>query len=147
MKQTREESAREAIHKHYNCNGTYPCLEREYCEHCNGHNTSFDCCECGADEFKEGFIAGAEWQAKQSPWISVEERLPEEDELVLCRMVSNGAIVSGFINPIPGCQPQVSTLPDFEFEDYSDYVCDMWMPIPSFDEILESNRDVLQRLK
>ena len=57
MKQTVEEAAREAIHKHYNCNGTYPCSEREYCEHCNGHNTAFDCCECGADEFKEGFIA------------------------------------------------------------------------------------------
>lgn len=82
--------------------------------------------------YLDGFKTGAKWQSKRSPWISVEERLPEEDELVLCRMVSNGAIVSGFINPIPGCQPQVSTLPDFEFEDYSDYVCDMWMPIPSF---------------
>ena len=38
MKQTIKEAAREAIHKHYNCNGTYPCSEREYCEHCNGHN-------------------------------------------------------------------------------------------------------------
>lgn len=27
--------------------------------------------------YYQGFIAGAEWQAKQSPWISVEERLPE----------------------------------------------------------------------
>ena len=62
MKQTIKEAAREAIHKHYNCNGTYPCSEREYCEHCNGHNTAFDCCECGADEFKEGFIAGANWR-------------------------------------------------------------------------------------
>lgn len=93
------------------------------------------------------FVQGAEWHAKQSPWISVEERLPKGNELVLCRMVSNGAIVSGFINTIPGCQPQVSTSPDFEFEDYSDYVCDMWMPIPTFDEILEANRDVLERIK
>lgn len=61
MKQTIKEAAREAIHKHYNCNGTYPSSEREYCEHCNGHNTAFDCCECGADEFKEGFITGADW--------------------------------------------------------------------------------------
>jgi hypothetical protein len=69
MKQTVEEAAREAIHKHYNCNGTYPCSEREYCEHCNGHNTAFDCCECGADEFKEGFIAGANWRIN-SVWHS-----------------------------------------------------------------------------
>ena len=34
------------------------------------------------------FKSGAEWQAKQSPWISVEERLPEEGQkvfvLVMC---------------------------------------------------------------
>ena len=40
------------------------------------------------------FVQGAEWQSKQSPWISVKERLPEPNKLVLCRMVSNGAIVS-----------------------------------------------------
>ena len=94
-----------------------------------------------------GFKAGAEWQAKQSPWVSVEERLPEDSKLVLCRMVSNGAIVSGFIIPTPSGQPRVVTLPDFEFEDYGNYVCDMWMPIPSFDQILEANKDVLQRMK
>lgn len=105
----------------------------------------------GISDIKEmialGFENGAEWQEKQSPWISVENRLPEVGELVLCRMVSNGAIVSGFIEPVEGCQPIVSTLPNFEFEDYSDYVCDMWMPIPSFDQILEANKDVLQRMK
>ena len=83
MKQTVEEVARDAIHAHYKCNGEYPCGERDYCEHCNGHNTAFDCCECGADEFKEGFISGAEWQSKQSPWISVNERLPEPNKEVL----------------------------------------------------------------
>lgn len=93
------------------------------------------------------FKSGVEWQSKQSPWISVEERLPEQNELVLCRMVSNEAIVSGFIIPTPSGRPRVVTLPDFEFEDYGDYVCDMWTPIPSFDEILEANKDVLQRLK
>ena len=29
--------------------------------------------------FGEAFIAGAEWKEKQSPWISVKERLPETD--------------------------------------------------------------------
>lgn len=109
MKQTVEEAARDAIHAHYKCNGEYPCGERDYCEHCNGHNTAFDCCECGADEFKEGFISGAEWQSKQSPWISVNERLPEPNKLVLCRMVSNGAIVSGYIVVSSGRSPYVAT--------------------------------------
>lgn len=29
--------------------------------------------------FRIGFKEGARWQAKQSPWISVKERLPEEN--------------------------------------------------------------------
>ena len=93
------------------------------------------------------FVQGAEWQSKQSPWISVKERLPEPNKLVLCRMVSNGAIVSGYIVVSSGRSPYVATDGGFEFEDWNGYECDMWMPIPSFDEILEENRDVLERIK
>lgn len=95
----------------------------------------------------EDFQCGAEWQSKQSPWISVKERLPEPNKLVLCRMVSNGAIVSGYIVVSSGRSPYVATDGGFEFEDWNGYECDMWMPIPSFDEILEANRDVLERIK
>lgn len=93
------------------------------------------------------FVQGAQWQSKQSPWISVNERLPEPNKLVLCRMVSNGAIVSGYIVVSSGRSPYVATDGGFEFEDWNGYECDMWMPIPSFDEILEANRDVLERIK
>lgn len=93
------------------------------------------------------FVQGAEWQSKQSPWISVKERLPEPNKLVLCRMVSNGAIVSGYIVVSSGRSPYVATDGGFEFEDWNDYECDMWMPIPSFDDILEANKDVLERIK
>lgn len=82
----------------------------------------------------KAFKAGAEWQAKQSPWISVKERLPKENEMVLCRMVSNGAIVSGYIVVEAGKPPRVATSGNFEFEDYGDYECDMWMPIPDLGE-------------
>jgi len=95
----------------------------------------------------EDFQCGAEWQSKQSPWISVKERLPEPNKLVLCRMVSNGAIVSGYIVVSSGRSPYVATDGGFEFEDWNGYECDMWMPIPSFDEILEANIDVLERIK
>lgn len=80
------------------------------------------------------FKAGAEWQAKQSPWVSIKERLPKENEMVLCRMVSNGAIVSGYIVVEAGKPPRVATSGNFEFEDYGDYECDMWMPIPDLEE-------------
>ena len=84
--------------------------------------------------YYHGFIAGAEWQAKKSPWISVKERLPKENDMVLCRMVSNGAIVSGYIVVEAGKPPRVATSGNFEFEDYGDYECDMWMPIPDLEE-------------
>lgn len=32
----------------------------------------------GQNIYKSGYIAGAEWQSKQLPWISVKEQLPEE---------------------------------------------------------------------
>lgn len=112
-----------------------------------------DCYECHYDDgyemrlVKEAFRQGAEWQSKQSPWISVNERLPEPNKLVLCRMVSNGAIVSGYIVVSSGRSPYVATDGGFEFEDWNGYECDMWMYIPSFDDILEANKDVLERIK
>lgn len=51
-----------------------------------------DCYECHYDDslemrlVKEAFRQGAEWQSKQSPWISVKERLPEEGNPVLIRL-------------------------------------------------------------
>ena len=86
------------------------------------------------DNCREDFKAGAEWQSKQSPWVSIKERLPKENEMVLCRMVSNGAIVSGYIVVEAGKPPRVATSGNFEFEDYGDYECDMWMPIPDLEE-------------
>lgn len=83
-------------------------------------------------------------EALKSQWVNVKERQPEPNELVLCRMVSNGAIVSGYIY-LQDDKYRVATSPNFEFEDYGYYECDCWMPIPSFGEILKSN--VMKRLK
>lgn len=142
MKQTIKEAAREAIHKHYNCNGTYPCSEREYCEHCNGHNTAFDCCECGADEFKEGFITDAAWQAKQSPWISVEDKAGCDTSGDCIVMVMNGDIFKAYFSSE---NKWMKSNGGYYDEVIDDVVA--WFPIPSFDEILEVNKDVLERIK
>ena len=62
-RETIEKAAKEAVQNHFQCNGKYPCEERDYCEFCNGHNSAFDCKEdCGADDFNEGFIIGAQWR-------------------------------------------------------------------------------------
>ena len=84
------------------------------------------------------FRKGVEWQAKQSPWISVKERLPENNTVVLTR----GAY--GFLI----CQ--LSTLGEWETGanvNEERLGITHWMSIPSFDEILEANRDVLERIK
>ncbi len=46
-----------------------------------------------AAEFRSAFQAGAEWQAKQYPWISVDERFPENKETVLVSSQIYGNIV------------------------------------------------------
>ena len=67
-----EKAASSAVVENYGCNGEYPCTERNYCIFGNGQNTAFDCHECGADEFNDGFIAGAKWRIN-SVWHSMNE--------------------------------------------------------------------------
>lgn len=114
MKQTVEEAAREYSND---------CRNRQ--RHCEPY--------CIVD-----FISGAEWQSKQSPWINVKERLPENNTVVLTR----GAY--GFLI----CQ--LSSLGEWETGanvNKERLGITHWMPIPSFDDILEFNKDVLERIK
>ena len=111
---------------------TVEAAAREYSNDCRNRQRH---CEpyCIVD-----FISGAEWQSKQSPWISVKERLPENNTVVLTR----GAY--GFLI----CQ--LSTLGEWETGanvNEERLGITHWMSIPSFDEILEANRDVLERIK
>ena len=50
------EQAVKAIHNRYGCNGLYPCAYSYDCQFCDGKNNAYDCCECGADDFYEGYI-------------------------------------------------------------------------------------------
>lgn len=87
-----------------------------------------------------GFKAGAEWQAKQSPWISVKDKAGCDTSNDCIVMVMNGDIFKAYFSS--GCKWMKSN------GGYYDEVIDdvvAWMPIPSFDEILEANKDVLQR--
>lgn len=109
-------------------------------ETCDGEGTLVGFANGMHKQSYESFIAGAEWQAKQLSWISVEERLPEtkDEVLVLNRMkrsdkyfVSENCYTNG----------------DWAAKSAMYYEEIAWMPIPSFDEILEANRDVLERIK
>lgn len=56
MSKTIEEAAKEAARKEYLCER---CAWKSDCDHCGGQNTAFDCCECPADSYEDGFKAGA----------------------------------------------------------------------------------------
>lgn len=72
-----KEAAKEAVQNHFQCNGKYPCEERDYCEFCNGHNSAFDCKEdCTADSFSEGFFSGADWRIN-SVWHKKHTVIPD----------------------------------------------------------------------
>lgn len=120
MKQTVEEAARE-------------------------HQTHFEICDAEGTingfingmhkQSYESFISGAEWQSKQPPWISVNERLPEELESVLVGTNYEGRYYYEVAFVMNGKWVCHNSKPIY------------WMPIPSFDDILEANRDVLKRIK
>ena len=86
------------------------------------------------------FKSGAEWQAKQSPWISVEDKQPSLNQKVI---VYNGKQV--YISH----RTEKDYVKDTNFFLYGlqTYNVVAWMPIPSFDEILEANKDVPERIK
>lgn len=107
--------------------------------------------------YLDGFKDGAEWQSKQSPWISVEKRLPNKGQRVLVgflyyykyddREAESRKHIDVFTyeNGIWTTDSDISYLGKSVEKDDIKVIC--WMPIPSFDEILEANRDVLERMK
>lgn len=105
-----------------------------------GTHTSLDDFEyLSHDEIAEAaFVKGAEWQSKQPPWISVKERLPEENKEYLV-VLDNRVIYVAQYNKNNKSWLIYGTGYTYNVVAY--------MPIPSFDEILEANKDVLQRLK
>ena len=88
------------------------------------------------------FIAGAEWQSKQSPWISVKEKAgcDTSDDCIV--MVANGDIFKAYFSS----KNKWMKSNDGHYDEVIDDVV-AWFPIPSFDDILEANRDVLERIK
>lgn len=89
----------------------------------------------------EDFQCGAEWQAKQSPWISVKEQLPDENEdiIILCKhgAIFNGTYsnnvwfcMDGYIHDMYKGNPIYSSMSSIppSWEPIA------WMPKPKFEE-------------
>lgn len=90
----------------------------------------------------DDFQCGAEWHSKQSPWISVKEKAgcDTSDDCIV--MVANGDIFKAYFS---SKNKWMKSNRGYYDEVIDDVVA--WMPIPSFDDILEANKDVLERIK
>lgn len=125
MKQTLEEAAKEEL---------IHCYSNKY----NG-NGAF---EYGQEAMLNMFYKGAEWHSRQLPWINVEDKAgcDTSDDCIV--MVMNGDIFRAYFSS--GNKWMKNNGGHYD-EVIDDVVA--WFPIPSFDEILEANRDVLERIK
>lgn len=81
-------------------------------------------------ETQKDFMAGAKWHAKQPLWISVEERLPETND---GQSLYEVIVVTSDRRFLVVINTEVEHLVGLLGVTH-------WMPIPSFDEILEANR-------
>lgn len=90
----------------------------------------------------DDFQCGAEWQSKQYPWISVKDKAgcDTSDDCIV--MVANGDIFKAYFS---SKNKWMKSNGGYYDEVIDDVVA--WMPIPSFDDILEANKDVLERIK
>ena len=113
MKQTVEEAAMNFANYESNILDKLPFKVKNVVDYDNG--------------LTRGFKAGADWQSKQSPWISVEDKLPSLNQKVI---VYNGK------------QIYISHRTEKDYaKDANSFLYGLqtynvvaWMPIPSFDE-------------
>ena len=108
---------------------------KKYAENCYPHNEEmrFQC----EYHFESGWD-----EALISQWVSVKEKRPETYKDVLIILVKNDKIKvvkAIYIGEGLWIYGDVMNIKN------DDVIA--WMPIPSFDEILEANKDVLKRLK
>lgn len=84
---------------------------------------------------QKAFLAGWD-EALNNQWISTSDKLPKEFEDVFILYDYNGEVRVNVSFYVKGYK--------WRFGD-NDIIA--WMPIPSFDEILEAKKDALMRLK
>lgn len=130
MKQTVEEAAEECRRTTAQSMSVY--AQYHSIDECPNHGITYD------EIAEAAFIKGAEWQSKQSPWISVEDAIPNELAKGMCQV----KYVDGSIDEMAMREVNKWIYPYIKTR----YVTH-WKTILSFDEILEANKDVLERIK
>lgn len=86
----------------------------------------------------EAFKSGAEWQAKQAPWIKAKDRLPDVDENNISEQSEPVLVI---VAAKGHYEPEILVYNKYyhvwDTADTDDYSCkisddDLWMPIPKF---------------
>lgn len=75
------------------------------------------------------FKRGAEWQAKQSPWISVEERLPDVGISVFVRTTNKKYVLTSMYIPTD-CKGNILGPKEWHGSGAFKGSITHWMPIP-----------------
>lgn len=96
--------------------------------------------------FTEGaFMVGWD-EALKSQWISVKDALPDVGISVLV-LTSKGKVSMSKRYQPKDCRGNDVGIISWKGSSTFENSIVAWMPIPSFDEILKANKDVLERLK
>lgn len=119
MKQTVEEAAKECRRTTAQSMGVY--AQYHSIDECPNHGITYD------EIAEAAFIKGAEWQSKQSPWISVEEKIGcnTSDDCIV--MDKYGEVFRAYFS-----SENKWLKSDNAYTEEVDNVV-RWMPIPSFD--------------
>lgn len=80
------------------------------------------------------FIQGAEWQAKQSPWVSVKDRLPELGDPVLIRL-KDGTVRLAVLDTDDNSDAYFWS-DNYSYETISGWDTTHWMPIPPLESMV-----------
>ena len=97
------------------------------------------------DNVWDSFEAG--WDAALgNQWINVKDTLPDVGISVLV-LTSNSKVSMSKIYQPKDCHGNDTGIIRWSGSSTFDNSIVAWMPIPSFDEILQANKDVLKRLK
>lgn len=82
----------------------------------------------------EDFQCGVQWQAKQSPWISVKDKAGYDSSDDCIVMVMNGDVFRAYFS-------SENKWIKKDGGSYDEVIDDVvaWMPVHSFDEILKNN--------
>lgn len=88
-----------------------------------------------------------EYTRRKSPWISVKDSLPEMQQRVLVIHKLPKRLNVYIMKRIPHDTSNPNNGKWHWSKVTNDNEVTHWMPIPSFDEILEANKDVLERIK